>query len=157
MAPDPLHMAEISDQFDHMKHQEDTTYKPCDYLKKWMEAEQDGSGTGVPERNASCTSGITEEWREKIVNWSYDIADFYHFNRETVYISLSYLDRFLATRSTKMNNTSFQLAAVTTINLAIKLYEHNKMDHRTLVGLCRGKFQLEDIERMEMVIMRYVD
>mmetsp|Transcript_29075 Transcript_29075/g.45181 ORF Transcript_29075/g.45181 Transcript_29075/m.45181 type:complete len:356 (-) Transcript_29075:436-1503(-) len=158
MAPDPLHMAEISDQFDHMKQQEETTYKPCDYLKKWMEveAEQDVYRGGDGQRNASCThtSGITEEWREKIVNWSYDIADFYHFNRETVYISLSYLDRFLATRSSKMNNTSFQLAAVTTINLAIKLYEHNKMDHRTLVSLCRGKFQLEDIVRMEMVIMR---
>lgn len=103
---------------------------------------------------SSCTSasGINEIWREKICEWSYQVTDHFNFSREIVGISIHYLDRYLSTR--QVNKKLFQLAAMTTLYLAIKLYEPDRVSMKSMIDLSRGYFLVEQMEEMELSILR---
>mmetsp|Transcript_21103 Transcript_21103/g.38313 ORF Transcript_21103/g.38313 Transcript_21103/m.38313 type:complete len:352 (+) Transcript_21103:213-1268(+) len=96
---------------------------------------------------SSSSSQITEVWREKICEWCYQVVDHFDFNREVVSVAMSYLDRYLATRT--VNRRIFQLAAMTALYLAIKLYEPGKLRMSSLIDLSRGYFLAEHIVTME--------
>jgi len=101
---------------------------------------------------SSSVSGISELWREKICEWSYQVIDHFDFSREVVSVSIHYLDRFLATRP--VNKKMFQLAAMTTLFLAIKLYEPSRISMKSMIELSRGYFMVEQMVAMEMAILR---
>jgi lipoyl(octanoyl) transferase len=103
---------------------------------------------------SSSSSGINDLWREKICEWSYQVIDHFDFSREVVSVSIHYLDRFLATRP--CNKKIFQLAAMTSLFLAIKLYEPGKISMQSMIELSRGYFQVDQMVAMEMAILRYV-
>ena len=171
-------LAEISDRLKVMRTQESAHYVVPDYLAEdWQqklrdlddsetEAEQAvsaaaaASAVAVPSSvaggngggnangdSASSSSQINELWREKICEWCYQLVDHFDFNRECVAVAMSYLDRYLATRS--VNRRIFQLAAMTAIHLAIKLFEPGKLTMSSLIGLSRGYFLAEHIKTME--------
>ncbi|KAL3815769.1 hypothetical protein ACHAXA_008819 [Cyclostephanos tholiformis] len=97
--------------------------------------------------SSSSNSQINELWREKICEWCYQVVDHFDFNREVVSVAMSYLDRYLATRT--VNRRIFQLAAMTALYLAIKLYEPGKLRMASLIDLSRGYFMAEHIVTME--------
>ena len=150
--------------------QESTFYKCEDYLSPEYQRKQQitessrkrelNSGAVAFHSNysswSSCSSassgGVNEVWREKICEWSYQVIDHFDFNREIVSVSLSYLDRFLSTRP--VNKKIFQLAAMTTLYLAIKLYEPGTLKMSSLIELSRGYFMVEHIAAMEESILR---
>mmetsp|Transcript_13440 Transcript_13440/g.19234 ORF Transcript_13440/g.19234 Transcript_13440/m.19234 type:complete len:400 (+) Transcript_13440:80-1279(+) len=101
--------------------------------------------------SSSC-AGVNEIWREKICEWSYQVIDHFDFNREIVTISLNYLDRFLNSRP--VNKKVFQLAAMTTLYLAIKLFEPGTLKMSSLIELSRGYFSVHHIAAMEETILR---
>ena len=96
---------------------------------------------------ASTNSTINELWREKICEWCYQVVDHFDFNREVVSVAMNYLDRYLATRL--VNRRIFQLAAMTALYLAIKLFEPGKLRMASLIDLSRGYFMAEHIVTME--------
>ena len=108
-------------------------------------------GAGVngshSQASSSSNSQINELWREKICEWCYQVVDHFDFNREVVSVAMSYLDRYLATRT--VNRRIFQLAAMTALYLAIKLYEPGKLRMSSLIDLSRGYFMAEHIVTME--------
>jgi Cyclin, N-terminal domain len=110
------------------------------------------AGTATSSSASSSTSGINEIWREKICEWSYQVIDHFAFSREVVSISIHYLDRYLATR--QVNKKMFQLAAMTTLYIAIKLYEPGRLSMQSMIELSRGYFLVEQMVAMEMSILR---
>ena len=117
-------------------------------------------GDGAPSNNANSNQGaapsasgntqstqINEVWREKICEWCYQVVDHFDFHREVVAVAVSCLDRYLATRA--VNRRIFQLAAMTALYLAIKLYEPGKLRMASLIELSRGYFLAEHIVTME--------
>ena len=104
----------------------------------------DGSASNS---TGSSSSQINELWREKICEWCYQVVDHFDFNREVVSVAMSYLDRYLATRT--VNRRIFQLAAMTALYLAIKLFEPGKLRMASLIDLSRGYFMSEHIITME--------
>ncbi len=102
---------------------------------------------GHSQASSSSNSQINELWREKICEWCYQVVDHFDFNREVVSVAMSYLDRYLATRT--VNRRIFQLAAMTALFLAIKLYEPGKLRMSSLIDLSRGYFMAEHIVTME--------
>jgi lipoyl(octanoyl) transferase len=80
------------------------------------------------------------------------VIDHFDFSREIVSISIHYLDRYLATRP--VNKKLFQLAAMTTLYLAIKLYEPGSLSMASMIELSRGYFKVEQMAEMEMTILR---
>ena len=104
----------------------------------------DGSSSTA---GSSANSTINELWREKICEWCYQVVDHFDFNREVVSVAMNYLDRYLATRT--VNRRIFQLAAMTALYLAIKLFEPGKLRMSSLIDLSRGYFMAEHIVTME--------
>jgi len=140
---------DLPERFRAMRSQEDTAYACPDYLETLTTPPPDPAAPAAPR------SGVNEVWREKICEWSYQVVDHFDFNREVVAISLSYLDRFLATR--RCNRKVFQLAAMTTLYLAIKLNEPRTLKMGSLVELSRGYFTAEHIAAMEEAILRALE
>ena len=124
---------------------ENSSYKCCDYL-------QQKCSTVDPDNEAADTNIANESWREKICKWTYEVIDHFEFSRETACVSLSYLDRFLSNR--QVNHRTFQLASMTSLYLAIKLYEPRTLRISSLLELSRGLFDEEHIVAMERFILR---
>jgi len=145
---------DLHDRIMAMRNQEDTAYACADYLDTLSSISapvEELSGLNV---NTS-SNGVNELWREKICEWSYQVVDHFDFNREVVAISLSYLDRFLSTRS--CNKKVFQLAAMTSLYLAIKLNEPRTLKMSSLVELSRGYFTADHIAAMEEAVLRALE
>lgn len=64
-------------------------------------------------------------------------ADHYDIHREVVSVAMAYLDRYVAAHV--VNRRIFQLAAMTALYLAIKLYEPGKLCLSSLLDLSRGR------------------
>ena len=107
-------------------------------------------------RNPQGDSRIDEYCREQIVEWSFRVVDYFRIDREVVAVSLSLLDRFLAT--CRCDRTSFKLAATTTLHLAVKLLHPCKLgDLGILSDLSRGEFDMHDVAAMESHILHALE
>ena len=155
--------SDLPERFAALKHQEDNIYEYPDYLSLTFKEEQakksspdDESKSDILstelESSSSSSSGVNEIWREKICEWSYQVVDHFDFSRETVNVSLSYLDRFLASRPA--NKKFFQLAAMTSLYIAVKLYEPGILTPASFVELSRGFFTEDHVTAMEESILR---
>mmetsp|Transcript_12619 Transcript_12619/g.21043 ORF Transcript_12619/g.21043 Transcript_12619/m.21043 type:complete len:322 (-) Transcript_12619:128-1093(-) len=137
--------SEVADRIKAMRKQEETTYSCTDYL----------------EENASLLrkykKPVDEECRVKMCEWCYQVVDFCKFRRETVAISMScFLDRYLCTkagRSALTDRKDYQLVAMTTLYMAIKLHEPLEMETSLLADLSRGCYNEAEITRMEQSIL----
>lgn len=153
-------MVELRERMNSLFEQEATVYKTVDYLEHEYQQRLtlvcDAALIDDLMRSndslASSSSGINDVWREKICEWSYQVIDHFDFSREVVSVSMHYLDRFLATRP--CNKKIFQLAAMTCLFLAIKLYEPGKLSMQSMVELSRGYFKVEQMVAMEISVLR---
>ena len=89
------------------------------------------------------------------------VVDHFDLNREVVSITMNHLDRFLATCDHDVEKNTFQLLAMTSLYLAIKLneYKHllipgSKSSMDTILQLSRGFFTLQQMEKMEYDILQ---
>ena len=107
--------------------------------------------------SSSSTDIMSESWREKITEWTYQVIDHFNYSREIADIVMNYLDRFLARcvpPNIVVTKKTFQLAAMTSCYLAIKLYEPNAIPIETMIQLSRGFFTPGQMEAMELSILR---
>ena len=85
-----------------------------------------------------------------MAEWCAQVIDFCKFSRETVGIGMSYLDRFIASgvrrsRTARTDRKEYQLAAMTTLMMAIKLNEPLEMETKLLSDLSRGCYTTAEI------------
>jgi Cyclin len=155
------YLEELPDIFRVIRLQEDAVYRCSDYLsdefqqKQREELSQNPNlffPSGMSASTSSSCSGINEVWREKICEWCYQVVDHFDYNRQVVAIALNYLDRYLALRP--VNRKIFQLAAMTSLFLAIKLNETRMLSLSAFLSLSRGYFQAEHVQKMEQAILR---
>jgi len=134
---------EIMDRIETMRLQEE---KPCyrhsDYLRDSLRTPQ----------------MIDELCRTKMCDWCYQVVDYAMFQRETVAIAMNLLDRFLCSgtaraRETIASRKEYQLAAMTTLFMSIKLFESCRIDTKLLSSLSRGCYEEEDFTQMENDIL----
>lgn len=125
-----------------LKYQETTSYQCHDYLAE------------LP-----ISTCYIDHWcRSKMIDWSFQIIDYIKFDRDTVITAISYLDRFLAAGSPRAKSAiqcrrEYQLAAMTTLYMAIKLSEPSIVNIDVLVELSQGNFSPEEFTQMEMDIL----
>lgn len=105
--------------------------------------------------SSSSETGVNEVWREKICEWSYQVIDHFDFSREVVSVAIHYLDRFLA--KVQVNKKLFQLVAMTSLYMAIKIYEPGTLCMSSMIELSRGCFSPAQMAEMEMALLRYVE
>lgn len=156
-------MVDLQERLHAMLHQEVCFYKTEDYLAPNFQ-QQLSAGTETAfflsssasnsSYSSSSSSNINEVWREKICEWAYQVIDHFDFSREVVGVAIHYLDRYLATRI--VSKKIFQLAAMTSLFLAIKLYEPGRISMTSMIDLSRGYFTLDQMVAMETSILRSV-
>lgn len=93
-------------------------------------------------------------WREKICYWTYSVVDHFNLSRRTVAISINIFDRYLASKGNSCDGSAALLVSLTTLYIAIKAHERKKIKLSTLVDLSRSQFSAEDIENMELEILK---
>eukprot|EP00549_Striatella_unipunctata_P005842 CAMPEP_0118690654 /NCGR_PEP_ID=MMETSP0800-20121206/10238_1 /TAXON_ID=210618 ORGANISM="Striatella unipunctata, Strain CCMP2910" /NCGR_SAMPLE_ID=MMETSP0800 /ASSEMBLY_ACC=CAM_ASM_000638 /LENGTH=275 /DNA_ID=CAMNT_0006588333 /DNA_START=53 /DNA_END=877 /DNA_ORIENTATION=+ len=123
-----------------MRKQEEQAYKYVDYIQAGLD-----KGISV---DATC--------RDKLASWCYQVIDYCKFNRDTMSISMSYLDRFLGTKSGTIclsDPREYQLAAITTLYMAIKVQEPVEVDTSLLSDLSRGSYGAIEFANMESRIL----
>jgi lipoyl(octanoyl) transferase len=153
-------MVDLVERLNVLLKQEKEVYQSEDYLSAAFQETLHRETLSVPTpcssvsaaSSTTSSSGINEVWREKICEWSYQVVDHFDFSREVVSISISFLDRYLSTR--QVDKKLFQLAAMTTLYLAIKLYEPGTLSMHSMIELSRGYFMTEQMAVMEMAILR---
>jgi hypothetical protein len=133
----------------------------------------------VPCRSTSDETGRLPygEWRRKICQWAFKVVDHFRLDREVVACALNIFDRYLAVRPMSLSfgdscscpscqrsidSRCFQLTAMTSLYLAMKVYSDNsdegiapyrRLRLSSFVELSRGQFCAEDITEMESVIL----
>jgi len=91
--------------------------------------------------------------RVQIGEWFYRVTDYFDLDREIVFISMSYLDRFLGYN--ELDRKTYKLAATTSLLLSIKLHCPHCINISNIINdLTRGDFTKEDIENMEMTMLQ---
>ena len=157
-------MVDLLERLEVLLDLEWKSYRTVDYLSAKHQEQSADPMSCAQERcdlesvlassSSSSTSRLNELWREKICEWSYQVIDHFDFSREVVAVSIHYLDRFLA--KTPVNKKLFQLVAMTTLYLAIKIYEPGTLSMSSMIELSRGYFSPSQMAEMEMAILRYV-
>mmetsp|Transcript_12662 Transcript_12662/g.18605 ORF Transcript_12662/g.18605 Transcript_12662/m.18605 type:complete len:361 (-) Transcript_12662:67-1149(-) len=142
--------SEVADRLKALLRQEDTTYCRKDFVgKNRIHSE---SKLGKKRADELC--------RAKICTWCYQVADLYKFQREIVAVSMSYLDRFLCTKKDRGvldNLKDYQLVAMASLFMAIKLHEPLKMNLAQFVALGRGCYDEKEIIATEKRLLTVLD
>ena len=128
--------------------QEESGYKTEDYMSQAQPEVRMHRG---PQQQS-----VDTECRSKMSEWCFQVVDFCKFNRETVAIAMSYLDRFLMTpegHDALKDRKVFQLAAMTSLYTAIKIHEPEAMEPKVVSSLSRGAYTEDEVTAMEQTIL----
>jgi hypothetical protein len=146
-----MSMEDIASILEVMRHQE-AIYQCRDYFSsrpKTLKRPQVGT---FPPVDAEC--------RFKMAEWYYQVVDFCKFNRETVAISMSYLDRYMSSQvvgsPALQDRKVFQLAAMTCLYTAIKIHEPQAMESKSVAQLSKGAYTEEQVTDMELEILNAI-
>jgi hypothetical protein len=134
---DNLAMEQVSEIVDRMRRQEATTYRRSDYL------------TLDPTLEVEVADGT---WRQRIIEWMYGVVDHCALRRDSVAVAAIFLD-LCVERNLVESRREFQLAAMTALQLAIKLYDSTMVKLDSMVKLGRGQFQIQDVVEMERKLL----
>ena len=100
-------------------------------------------------RSSAPPRGINTNWRKKVSDWMYRVIDHFDLDRDLVGIGIFYLDKYL--EANYSTDTVFELAAIASIYLAIKLHSQEKIHIHVIATLGRA-FSVEQIAAMEIRI-----
>lgn len=137
MAAEEYYTRDVEDILVVMRQQEMTTYRRRDYLSG-----NEGFATHV----------VDGAWRQRIVEWMYGVVDHCSLRRDSVAIAAYYLDSCVE-KGLVESRQEFQLAAMTALQLAIKLYDSTMVKLDSMVKLGRGLFTEHDVVNMERKIV----
>mmetsp|Transcript_27249 Transcript_27249/g.60021 ORF Transcript_27249/g.60021 Transcript_27249/m.60021 type:complete len:314 (-) Transcript_27249:237-1178(-) len=132
---------DVGDIIATMLRQERTTYKREDYLTMLLPSKLDEDET------------IDAAWRQRIVEWMYGVVDHCNLRRESVAVATYFLD-IASCRDLVRSRKDFQLVAMTSLMLSIKLNDSTMVKLDSMVRLGRGLFNEVDVIGMESKMLK---
>jgi hypothetical protein len=124
----------------NMLRQESTTYKRKDYLTSLFPSTVQGEK-------------IDGSWRQRIIEWMYGVVDHCSLRRESVAVATYFLD-LAAYQGLVRCRRDFQLVAMTSLMLSIKLNDSTMVKLDSMVKLGRGLFDEADVIAMETKMLK---
>lgn len=123
--------------------------------------EEDAYQVRLQPRSPSSPSGDRDSavhscpalWREKICEWCFQVVDHCDIDRDVVSVALSYFDRYLSCHA-KIAESLYQLVAMTSLYLAVKLHSTKKISVASMSSLSKGQFRPDQISKMEVYIIQ---
>ena len=108
--------------------------------------------------NLATNNEIDETCRTSMVVYLQKIGKALRLSPETVWQSISFFDRYLSSGKGKSNGAlqdkyQFQLVAISSFYIAVKLYEQVELSVVTLAKLCKGYYAESDILEVEEDIL----
>ena len=112
--------------------------------------------------NLATNNEIDETCRTSMVVYLQKIGKALKLSPETVWQSISFFDRYLSSGKGKSNDAlqdkyKFQLVAISSFYIAVKLYEQVELSVGTFAKLCKGYYAKEDIIDCEEDILFALD
>mmetsp|Transcript_15437 Transcript_15437/g.29113 ORF Transcript_15437/g.29113 Transcript_15437/m.29113 type:complete len:326 (-) Transcript_15437:168-1145(-) len=146
-------------------------YRCVDYLSILQQKQYNASKQGANNDSASTQlveqqqHVANESWRERICEWLYNVIDHFNYSREIVCITMNYLDRYASMCSqeepqrnghgaNRMTYKLYQLIAVSSLNIVLKMHESKYNHLPLLIELSRNFFTHQHIIVMEMSILK---
>lgn len=131
---------EAADVVANMLTQESTTYKREDYIPELL-------------KRTSSHETIDGSWRQRIIEWMYGVVDHCNLRRESVAVATYFLD-LAAARGLVHCRVDFQLVAMTSLMLSIKLNDSTMVKLDSMVKLGRGLFNEVDVIATESKMLK---
>mmetsp|Transcript_33613 Transcript_33613/g.62100 ORF Transcript_33613/g.62100 Transcript_33613/m.62100 type:complete len:318 (-) Transcript_33613:33-986(-) len=120
----------------------------------------DDSSTSCPA--ASAGDKVNADCRTKMIDWSSYIVDYCGFDRETVSVAVSFVDRFLSNQkktasAVLSDRRQFQLLFMTALHIAVKIREQMQLDAPLLSKLSRGTYSAHEFLSYEQFLLSGLD
>lgn len=96
--------------------------------------------------------GLQPRMRAILLDWLIEVCEVYKLHRETYYLALDYLDRYLATK-VSISKTCLQLIGITCLFIAAKVEEIYPPKLSEFAYVTDGACNEEDILKQELVIL----
>ncbi|ODM95409.1 G1/S-specific cyclin-E1 [Orchesella cincta] len=96
---------------------------------------------------------LTSQMRSILLDWIMDVCEAYHLHRETLYLAVDYLDRYLATQNNVLKN-HLQLIGITCLFIAAKMEEIYPPKLKTFAYVTDGACSENEILDMELVVTK---
>jgi len=142
---------QISDRFAVMRKQEDRFYRKSDYLSELDD---------IPSLLDQDGKTVDKDCRYKMATWCFEVVEYCKFSRDTANLAINYLDQFLGTKKgifALYDRRDFQLAAMTSLELAAKIQEPKVLEMRLLSELSKGSYSILELTAMEKKILSALD
>lgn len=136
----------IVEQIRALQHSEQTNYSRRSYSKQQ---------TAIRHRGGTLQD--VSLWRKKISRWMYTIIKHFDLSRRTVAISMDIFDRFLAKSGNHCDGNSALLISLTSLFIAIKVHETNKISLDILSDISRNQFSAKQIGEMELKMLHSLE
>ncbi len=111
---------------------------------------------GVASAAESSDIGYEIASRCDICKWNYEIVDYFCFDRDVVYSSMNYYDRFLARQSDRPTVMTIHLVALSSLFVACKLgksRESRSIRLEDLSNMVSGLYGSQMLEEMELLLL----
>mmetsp|Transcript_17755 Transcript_17755/g.46337 ORF Transcript_17755/g.46337 Transcript_17755/m.46337 type:complete len:397 (-) Transcript_17755:418-1608(-) len=133
---DPTHVPEYADDiFEYLRATEMKNMPKAKYMRKQKD--------------------INHSMRSILADWLIEVAQEYKLDPQTLYIAISYIDRFLSEMS--VQRTKLQLVGVTAMLLAAKYEEIYPPAVDEFVYITDNTYSREQILKMEHLILKVLD
>ena len=93
--------------------------------------------------------------RADMCNWSFQVTDNYHIDREAVFLAFSYADRYVAQLDSMISSDEYTLLCMTSLYIAMKVIVHSKkkISLNWFVDMSRSAFTSDEFRKMEVQIL----
>ncbi|GBG29329.1 G2/mitotic-specific cyclin-A [Hondaea fermentalgiana] len=99
--------------------------------------------------------GVTPQKRAILVDWLVDVTEELLLNTETLYLSVGYVDRYLARK--RMTHDKLQLLGLACLWIATKFEETFKVNMRSLLNLADGAYRPDELLKMEASVIKVLE
>lgn len=110
---------------------------------------------GVSANYMEHQAQITEKMRAVLIDWIVSMCHSYHYDSETLFLTVRILDRFLSKRS--VEKSKLQLVGMTAMLIASKLEEVYSPSIRDLVHKASNQYRKEEFIQMERYMLGSLD
>lgn len=100
---------------------------------------------------------VTPKMRAVLIDWLIDVCQVYQLHRETLYLSLDYLSRFMIKSETTIKRQTLQLVGVTCLFIAAKLEEIYPPKCHEFAYVTDGACTVKQIRSKEIEICSILD
>lgn len=101
--------------------------------------------------------GIHIRMRAILLDWLIEVCEVYKLHRETYYLAVDFLDRFLTSKMMKINKTHLQLIGITCLFIGAKVEEIYPPKIGEFAYVTDGACSEEDIIKQEIILLKALD